>query len=135
MLSGYAYTCNTGNFQQALGQAKTAAIETGPVDPAGQNLLKQLIATLGLSAPAAGEPADITFLLSPVTPAGVAYSTGDTQIAALRIFARRTGPGRGELIWAENFTGAEDLPWPIVAYRLVMQFKTRFHIRDAPKKK
>jgi len=134
-LENNSYTCNIASFQQTLGQAKTAAIETGPVDPAGQIQLKQLITTLGLTAPASGEPADLTFLLVPVDPQGVRYSTGDTQIAALHVFARRTGPGRGAVVWAENFTGAEDLPWPIVAYRLVLQFKAHFHIRDAPKAK
>ena len=134
-LANNLYTCNTASFQQTLAQAKTAAIQTGPVDPAGQNQLNKLIAALGLTAPASGEPADLTFLLVPVDPQGVAYSTGDTQIAALHVFAHRSGPGRGDLVWAENFIGAEDIPWPIVVYRLVLQFRARFHIRDAPKAK
>jgi hypothetical protein len=134
-LESTTYTCNTASFQQTLAQAKTAAIQTGPVDPAGQTQLKKLIEALGLTAPAFGEPADLTFLMVPVDPQGVRYSTGDTQIAALHVFAHRSGPGRGDLVWAENFTGAEDLPWPIVAYRLVLQFKSRFHIHDAPKAK
>ena len=134
-LASNLYTCNTASFQHTLGQAKTAAIETGPVDPAAQNQLKKLIGALGLAAPASGEPADLTFLMVPVDPQAVEYSTGDTQIAALHVFARRTGPGRGDLVWAENFIGPEDLPWPIVVSRLVLQFRTRFHIRDAPKAK
>jgi len=104
-LASNLYTCNTASFQQTLGQAKTAAIQTGPVDPAAQNQLKKLIAALGLTAPASGEPADLTFLMVPVDPQGVAYNTGDTQIAALHVFARTTGPGRGDLVWAENFIG------------------------------
>lgn len=129
------YTCNTGTFQQVLAQAKTAAIQTGPVDPAAQNQLKKLFSALGLAEPAGGEPADLTFLLVPVDPQGVAYNTGDTQIAALHIFAHGSGPGRGDLVWAENFTGSPDLPWPIVVNRLVLQFRSRFHIKDAPKAK
>ena len=134
-LESYVYTCNIASFQQTLGQAKTAAIQTGPVDPAGQTQLTKLIASLGLTAPAPGEPADLTFLLVPVDPQGVEYSTGDTKLAALHVFAHGSGPGRGALVWAENFTGSEDLPWPIVVNRLVLQFRTRFHIRDAPKAK
>ncbi len=129
------YTCNMASFQQALAQAKTAAIETGPVDPAAQTQLKKLFVALGLTAPAEGQPADVTFLLVPVDPKGVDFNTGDTQLAALHIFARRSGPGRGDLIWAENFTGPEDIPWPIVVNRLVLQFRSRFHIKDPPKGK
>jgi hypothetical protein len=129
------YTCNTASFQQALAQAKTAAIETGPVDPAAQEQLKKLFESLGKIPPAPGEPADLTFLLVPVDPQGVAFNTGDTQIAALHIFARRSGTGRGDLIWAENFTGSQDLPWPIVVTRLISQFKAHFHIKDPPKSK
>ncbi len=134
-LESNQYTCNLASFQQTLKQAKTAAMQTGPVDPAAQNQLKTLIATLGLAAPAAGEPADLTFLLVPVDPQGVEYSTGDTQIAALHVFAHGSGPGRGDLVWAEHFIGPEDIPWPIVVNRLIMQFRARFHIRDAAKAK
>jgi hypothetical protein len=134
-LANNLYTCNTASFQQALAQAKTAAIETGPVDPAAQAQLKKLFESLGKTEPVAGEPADLTFLLVPVDPQGVAFNTGDTQIAALHIFSRRSGTGRGDLIWAENFTGSQDLPWPIVVTRLISQFKAHFHIKDAPKTK
>lgn len=129
------YTCNLASFQQTLGNAKTAAIQTGPVDPAAQSQLTTLIDELKLSSPAPGEPADITFLLVPVDPQSVEFSTGDTQIAALHVFARGSGAGRGDLVWAEQFIGPEDLPWPIVVNRLILQFRTRFHIPQAPKKK
>jgi hypothetical protein len=134
-LSNGVYTCNSVGFQQALAQAKTAAIETGPVDPAAQTELRTLFATLGKTAAATGEPADLTFLLVPVDPQGVAFNTGDTQIAALHIFARRSGAGRGDLIWAENFIGPQDVPWSIVVNRLISQFKSHFHIKDPPKSK
>jgi hypothetical protein len=129
------YTCNTESFQQTLAKAKTAAIQTGPVDPAAQAQLKKLFVALGLTAPAEGQPADLTFLLVPVDAQSVAYNTGDTAVGALHIFAHGSGPGRGDLVWAENFTGSQDLPWPIVVNRLVLQFRSRFHIKDAPKAK
>jgi hypothetical protein len=134
-LADNLYTCNIASFQQILGQAKTAAIETGPVDPAAQTQLKKLFVSLALAEPAAEAPADLTFLLVPVDPRGVAFNTGDTQIAALHVFAHTSGTGRGDLVWAENFTGSEDLPWPIVVNRLILQFKTHFHIKDPPKTK
>ena len=129
------YTCNIASFQRVLGQAKTAAIQTGPVDPAAQAQLKKLFVALGLAAPAEGQPADLTFLLVPVDAQSVAYNTGDTAVGALHIFAHGSGPGRGDLVWAENFIGSQDLPWPIVVNRLVLQFRSRFHIKDAPKGK
>jgi hypothetical protein len=134
-LESNQYTCNLPSFQQTLAKAKTAAIQTGPVDPAAQKQLKTLIDELKLSAPAPGESADLTFLLVPVDPQSVEFSTGDTQVAALHVFAHGSSPGRGDLVWAEHFIGSEDLPWPIVVNRLILQFRTRFHIPDASKKK
>ena len=134
-LESNQYTCNLPSFQQTLSKAKTAAIQTGPVDPAAQKQLKTLIDELKLSAPVPGEPADLTFLLVPVDPQSVEFSPGDTQVAALHVFAHGSGPGRGDLVWAEHFIGPEDIPWPIVVNRLILQFRTRFHIPEASKKK
>lgn len=122
------YTCNLAEFQQILANAKTAKIETGPVDPFAQTQLKKLFVALGKSAPAEDQPADLTFLLIPIDPNAVRIGGGETQVATLRVFARGSGSGRGDLVWVENFSAQEDLPWPAVVNRLIGQFRNRFHV-------
>ena len=124
------YTCNKDKFVAVLANAKTAKIEVGPTDKMGEASLTKLIGQLGKTVVPRDQHADITFLMIPIDPSGVAYNTGDTQIATLRVFAAGPDePGRGALVWAENFTGPEDLQWFTVVNRLILQFKDRFHIK------
>jgi hypothetical protein len=129
-LSHDQYTCDRAKFDQVFAKAKTAAIETAPTDAVAQAQLKRLIAAAGKTLVTRNEHPDITFLLVPVDAAGVQYTSNQTQLAALRVFAASPdSAGRGNLVWAENQSGQVDAPWFAVVNRLVGQFKSRFHLK------
>ena len=124
------YTCDRGKFLEVLGAAKTAAIETGPTDAAAQGELKKLVAQMGKTLVERDQHPDVTLLLVPIDPAGVQFNSGETRLATLRVFAAvPQKAGRGDLVWAENFTGATDLPWFAVVKRLGAQFRTHFNLK------
>lgn len=121
------YTCDKGKFEQILGQAKTAATETATTDAVAQNSLKKLIAASGKTLVDRSAHPDLTFLLVPTDQGGVQYTSNRSALAGLRVYAADPQkPGRGALVWVENFTGEGDTPWPMVVGRLTGQFKTQF---------
>ncbi len=124
------YTCDVGAFQRVLAGAKTAAVETGPTDALAQDRLKKLVAAAGKTLVGKGEHADVTFLLVPVDPNGVQFTSGETRLATLHVFAARPdAPGRGDLVWADNYSGTADTQWFAVVSRLISQFEDKFHIK------
>lgn len=128
-LNKEVYTCDRTAFLRVLAAARTAAIETGPTDAVAQDSLKKLIAAAGKTLVARGQHADLTFLLVPVDTNGVQFTTGQTNLGSLRVFsARADQPGRGSLVWAENYTGTADTQWFAVVSRLVQHFQAEFHI-------
>ncbi len=75
-------------------------------------------------------PAELVFLLVPTGEQGVVdTSPGDIDLGTLRVYSATTNGARGQLLWAETFSGKPDLPWPVVVHGLVLQFQGRFHIR------
>lgn len=129
-LSHNEYTCDKGKFDAVLANAKTVAIETGPTDAVAQNQLKKLVGSAGKTLVERDQHPDLTFLLVPVDAPGVQYTSNETQLAALRVFAANpASAGRGDLVWAENYTGQVDAPWFAVVNRLVGQFRSRFHLK------
>lgn len=124
------YTCDKGAFERVLASAKTAAIETGPTDAFAQNKLKSLVAAMGKTLVPHGEHPDITLLLIPVDPTGVEFNTNLAQLATLRVFAAQPDKsGRGDLVWAENYSGNPDLEWPAVVTQLVSRFRREFNLK------
>ena len=121
------YTCDAAKFQSVLAQAKTAAIETAPTDAVAQNALKKLIAASGKTLVDHGDHPDLTFLLVPTDQSGVQYTSNQSSLAALRVYAADPQTaGRGALVWVENFSGEADTPWSLAVGRLTGPFKTRF---------
>lgn len=124
------YTCDQGKFAGILANAKTIAIETAPTDAVAQNQLKKLVASTGKTLVDKNDHPDLTMLLVPVDAPGVQYTSNETQLAALRVFATNANSsGRGDLVWAENYTGQVDAPWFAVVNRLVGQFRSRFKLK------
>ena len=129
-LKNDVFTCDSAKFQQVLGNAKTAAIESGPADAIAQDQLRKLVAATGKTLVGREERPDITFLLVPADMSGVQYTTNRMVLGSLRVFALNPGKaGRGDMVWAENFTGEPDTPWSLVVSRLVGQFRARFHLK------
>ena len=71
--------------------------------------MKKLIAAAGKTLVDRSEHPDVTMLLVPVDAPGVQYTSNQTQLAALRVFAANpNSSGRGDMVWAENYTGQVD---------------------------
>jgi glutaredoxin len=129
-LKGDEYTCDTAVFQKALADAKNVSIETHSVDKLAQAQLRDLLVKkLGKTIVPDASPADMVFLLIPVAAAGVQMSPGEKPLGMLQAYAGREDGARGPLLWAEIYTGQEDLPWPAVVHNLLARFQSRFHIK------
>jgi hypothetical protein len=129
-LKGDEYTCDTALFQKALTDAKNVSIEAHSVDKLAQAQLRDLLVKkLGKTIVPDGSPADMVFLLIPAVPAGVQMSPAEKPLGMLQVFTGREDGARGPLLWAEIYTGQEDLPWPAVVHNLIGRFQSRFHIK------
>ena len=130
VLKNHIYTCDKAAFQAALTNAKTAAVETHSVDKLAQAQLSDLITKkLGKTLAPDGSPTDLIFLLIPVGVEGMSMSPGDVNVGTLRIYSATPDGARAHLLWAEDFFGSEDMPWPTVVHGLILQFQSHFHIK------
>jgi hypothetical protein len=128
-LKNYVYTCDGAVFQRALAHANAVAIETHNADGVARAQLKDLLTKkLGKTIAPAGSPADLDFLLIP-TPLGGVNRETDADLGTLRVYTSGLDGARGHLLWAETFSGTQDLPWPAVVHGLILQFQSRFHIK------
>jgi hypothetical protein len=129
-LKNHVYHCDGAAFQKALADATTVRIETHDVDGPAQGALKSLLTRkLGKKVVTEeGAPADLVFLLIPVEGSGVVnMSTGD--LGTLRIYTVAADGGWGHLLWAETYSGQQDMEWPAVVHGLIAQFQSDFHIK------
>jgi hypothetical protein len=129
-LKNHVYTCDGAALQKALARATTAAIETHNVDGVARLQLKDLITKkLGMTLAPHGSPADLDFLLISTAPEGIQIGGTEYDLGTLRIYTSGPDGMRGHLLWAEDLSGRENIPWPAVVQRLILQFQTRFHIK------
>jgi hypothetical protein len=129
VLKNHVYTCDGAAFQRALAGATTVAIETHNADGVARSQLKDLVTRkLGKTVVPAGSPADLEVLMIPTSPEGVVNNT-DADLGTLRIYTIGPNGGRGHLLWAETFSGTQDMPWPAVVHGLILQFESRFHLK------
>jgi hypothetical protein len=129
-LEKHVYTCDGVAFQKRLAEAKTISIETHSIDKYAQAQLKTLITKkLGKTFVAEGEPADLVFLLLPLGVDGMSINSGAVDLGTLRIYTANSDNTRGNILWAEVYTGREDLPWPAVVNGVILQFQTHFKIK------
>ena len=129
-LEKHVYTCDGVAFQKRLAEAKTISIETHSIDKYAQAQLKTLITKkLGKTLVAEGSPADLVFLLLPLGVDGMSINSGAVDLGTLRIYTANPDNSRGNILWAEVYTGHEDLPWPATVNGLILQFQSHFKIK------
>ena len=56
-------------------------------------------------------------------------SPGNVDVGTLRVYSANPDGTRAHLLWAEDFSGSEDMPWPTVVHGLILQFQSHFHIK------
>ena len=129
-LHDHVYRCSGAAFQPVLANAKVVGIDVHNSDGIARGQLTGLLRDkLGKTIASDGTPADLIFLLIPIDPSGVTYSTGNEPLGTLRVYSVTTDGGPGHLLWAESYSGVPDLPWPVVARGLILQFQAHFHIK------
>jgi hypothetical protein len=129
-LKDHVYTCNGAAFQAALAGATTVGVETHNSDGVARNQLTELLTKkMGKTVAADGSKSDLIFLLMPIDPSGVVSGMGDVDLGTLRVYSPAPDGSRGHLLWAETFSGPQDMVWPAVVHGLILQFQARFHIR------
>lgn len=124
------YTCDSVRFAKTLNEAKSVAIETHSVDKFAQAQLKDLLAKkLGKTIVSDGSPADLIFILVPLSAAGVDFGRSDNVLGTLQVYQATPEGRRGGLVWVETYSGSQDLPWPAVVNSLTGQFQKRFNVK------
>jgi hypothetical protein len=129
-LKNHVYTCDGAVFQKALAGATTVAIETHNADGVARSQLMKLVTNkLGKTVAPTGRAADLDFLMVPTSDSGVINGAMDPNLGTLRVYTSGPDGTRGHLLWAETFSGQQDMPWPAVVHGLILQFQSRFHIK------
>ncbi len=131
ILKNHVYTCDGAAFQKALAAATAVRVETHNADGVARSQLSDLVTKkLGKTIAPPGTPADLDFLLIPIDDTGqVTYSSGTADLGTLRVYTVTADGARGHLLWAETYSGQQDMPWPAVVHSVILQFQSRFHIR------
>jgi hypothetical protein len=124
-LEKQVYTCDWQAFAQQLDEARSVSIETQSMDRFTARQLRELTGQLGKSVAPNGQQGDLTFLVIPLPSTGVHIGPAGEPLATLRIYAPEPGHARGKLLWAENYTGDPDRPWPAIVHALIQQFHDR----------
>ena len=130
-LKNHVYHCDGEVFAKALLAAETVRIETDNVDGPAQGALKSLL-TKKLDKKVVqddGAAADLAFVMIQTPAEGVVNSPGDADLGTLRVYTVRAGGGWGRLLWAETYSGQQDMPWAAVVHGLIAQFEKDFQIK------
>jgi hypothetical protein len=117
------YHCDRALFRAALAQAKTVAVESVPANKMAVGQVTQLVGSLGKTVAGAEVPADLTFSLLKRDLDGVMIGPAGAELATLRVYGPSKSGQRGDLVWAEIYTGQPDMMWPSVVHALIEQFK------------
>jgi len=117
------YTCNRTEFVAAWKSAGTVAIEAGPRDRMAAAQLREMVGKMGKTV---GETGDLTVLIVPRDENGVEVGPAGVELGSIRVYAPGADGKRGNLVWAETYTGQPDMSWPAVVHALVAQFEGKF---------
>lgn len=126
-LQNHVYRCDSAAFATMLAGAKSVAMEAQNVDAYSRDQLKRTLA--GKYAKQVGEGGgspDLIFLIIPVGVDGINISPGEPTLGSLRVYSATADGARDHLVWAETFSGPQDLPWPAVVRALILQFQKHF---------
>lgn len=130
ILKNQVYTCDGAAFQKALAAATAVKIEAHNADGVARSQLSDLVTKkLGKTIVPQGTHADLDFLLIPVSAPEINSSLGNVDLGTLRIYTVAADGARGHLLWAETYSGLQDMPWPAVVRGLILQFQSHFHIK------
>jgi hypothetical protein len=122
-LDKQVYTCNRVEFASAWKNAGTVTIEASPRDKMAASQLREMAGKMGKSV---GESGELTVLVVPRDAGGVDVGPAGVELGSLRVYAPSEGGRRGNLVWAETYTGQPDMSWPAVVHALVAQFEQKF---------
>lgn len=126
-LKDHVYSCDGAAFVKALAAAKSATVEAQNVDSYAREQLKKMISgKYGKNVVEPGGSPDLIFLIIPVGVDGINISPGEPTLGSLRVYSVTPEGTREHLVWAETYTGPQDLPWPAVVRALIMKFEKRF---------
>ena len=126
-LTNHVYHCDSVTFAKTLIAAKTATIEGQNVDTYARDQLKNmLVKKYGKQVVEQGGSPELIFLIVPVGVDGINISPGEPTLGTLRVYSATPEGGRGHLVWAETYSGPQDLPWLAVVRALIMQFQKHF---------
>lgn len=126
-LRNYVYTCDSAAFAKILASAKNATVETQNVDAFARQQLKKMLATRYSKQVVEPDGApELIFLIIPVGVDGINIDPGSPVLGTLRVYSATPQGARDHLVWAETYTGSQDLPWPAVVNSLISQFQKHF---------
>jgi hypothetical protein len=129
-LKNHVYTCDSAAFKKKLDSAATFRIETQNTDGVAREQLQSLVTRkLGRTLAPQNSVPDLIFLLLPTGVDGVNISPGEVDLGTLRVYTASPDGTRAHLVWAEDFTGQQDLPWPFVVRALISRFQAHFGIK------
>jgi hypothetical protein len=126
-LKNFVYHCDNAAFAKALDAAKNVTIEAQNVDSYARARLKDMLSKKygKQMVETAGAP-DLIFLIVPVGVDGINISPGEPVLGSLRVYSAKADGSREHLMWAETYSGSQDLPWPTVVRALILQFEKHF---------
>lgn len=117
------YTCNSVEFAASWKAASTVTIEASPRQKMAAAQLREMLIKMGKKP---GETGDLTVLITQRDGEGVEVGPAGIELGSLRVYAQGPEGKRGNLIWAETYTGQPDMSWPAVVHALVTQFEDKF---------
>ena len=123
VLHQQTYTCNQVEFATEWNSAGTVTVEASPRDKIAAAQLREMVARMGKTAGPAG---DLTIMVVQRDTTGLYVGPAGIELGSIRVYAPGTEGKRGNLVWAEIYTGQPDMSWPAVVHALVMQFEGKF---------
>jgi hypothetical protein len=123
VLNKGVYTCNRTEFVAAWKSAATVRVEAGPRDRMAAAQLREMAAEMGKAVAETGE---LTVLVVPRDEDGVEVGPAGIELGSIQVYATGADGKRGNLLWAETYTGQPDMSWPAVVHALVAQFEGKF---------
>ena len=131
-LKNYVYHCDSDAFTQALASATNVAIEAQNVDSYARDRLKDMLAHgYGKQVVDQSDSPELIFLIVPVGSDGINISPGEPVLGSLRVYSATPSGARQHLLWAETFSGPQDLPWPAVVRALTLKFQKHFPVKKS----
>ncbi|MFT4113094.1 hypothetical protein [Silvibacterium sp.] len=114
-------SCDRSSFENAVGAAKTIAIQVPRMDAHSSKQLQKLVAYLGKTVQPDG--GDLTLVLTRPEVSGIDFGPSSRPLAVIHVYSRASATDQGELIWTEIYSGQPDTPWPTAVHRVIEQLR------------